>query len=316
MEMSIPTAEEAVRRWPGGEERVRWVDLLRVEVVNTAEGLCLDDLFLVLHGAAGELTASSQAAEDAFLLDRLLALPGFRTRALAEVMGITEDRTTLLWERADGDPVPAVADARVLPLPPPPVVLPSACELLVRTRARYRGRAYHSWSHVRACLDAFAPDAFERPAEVWAAILCHDAVYSAGASDNEARSAVLARAELAGLALDLDRVAEPIRLTARHGNLPPADVPDVDAGRFLDIDTSVLGAPPPVYDAYARGVRQEYARVPQLVYAVGRARFLQRVLASERIFFTEDFHARLDARARENIGRELRALGRIARWLA
>ena len=49
---------------------------------------------------------------------------------------------------------------------------------------------------------------------------------------------------------------------------------------------------------------------------VGRARFLKRLLASERIFLTDDFHVRLDTRARENVERELAALGRIARRLA
>src|SRR5688572_8294719 len=137
METLISTEVETVRRWPGGEERVRWAELERVEVVNTSDGPWLDDLFFVLHGRDGGLAASSQAAEDAFLLDRLLALPGFRHFAFFAAMGATDDRTTLVWERADGDPLPYVADERILPLPPPPLVLPDPLGLLVRARARY-----------------------------------------------------------------------------------------------------------------------------------------------------------------------------------
>lgn len=316
MEVLVSTEEETVRRWPGGEERVRWDELVRVEVLNTSEGPMLDDLFLVLHGRSGGLVASSQVAEDTFLLDRLLSLPGFRHFPFLEAMGATDDRTTLVWERGEADPAPFVADARILPLPPPPLALPDPLEFLVRARARYRGRAYHSWSHVQALFREFDPADFARPVEAWAAILFHDAVYAPGRPDNEVESADLARAELAGLPVDLDRVAEWIRLTARHGQLRPEDVPDPDARRFLDLDLGVLGASVPVYDAYARGVREEYAAVPQLAYAVGRARFLKRLLASPRIFLTDEAHARLDARARENVARELAALGRIARWLA
>lgn len=185
--------------------------------------------------------------------------------------------------------------------------------LLAEARAAHAAppRAYHGWPHVERVLAIAGELAWERPREIALAILFHDAVYVAGAADNEARSAALARDAIArwGVDADADRVAALIELTARHGALAPDDV-DAEAARFLDCDTAVLGAEAGEFDAYDAGIAAEWASVvaPD-AYRAGRRAFLERLLARPRIFLSEELHSRLDARARENLGRAIARLG-------
>jgi len=173
-------------------------------------------------------------------------------------------------------------------------------------------RAYHHAGHIDEVLASHAEVAravgWKQPREVQLAILFHDAIYVAGAHDNEAQSAALARESIAkwlpGEKLDVDRVAALIELTARHGSLKPGDV-DAEAALFLDCDMAILGAEPARFDEYDASIAKEYAHVPPELFDAGRRAFLQRVLESERIFLSPFFHERLDAKARGNLRRRL-----------
>ncbi|WP_411851720.1 hypothetical protein ACLB90_04015 [Stenotrophomonas sp. LGBM10] len=195
-----------------------------------------------------------------------------------------------------------------------PIPLPPA--QLAELEARYTEppRAYHNFAHVQAVLRhclAVAEDGpgWQAPAEVQLAALYHDAIYDAGRSDNEARSAQLAREAIArwlpAQGIDVERVVQLIELTARHGKLAAADV-DAEAALFLDCDMAILGAPAPVFDAYDRGIAEEYAgHVPGFLFRMQRRRFLRQVLMKPRIFLSDFFHQRLDAPARANLRRLL-----------
>lgn len=190
-----------------------------------------------------------------------------------------------------------------------PLQLPH--DLLCALEAAYSEpqRAYHTVVHVADVLGWYdeVADAvgWEQPGESYVAILFHDAVYVPGASDNEARSAAWARQ--AGLAIDTERVAALIELTARHASLGPNDV-DRDAALFLDCDMSILGATPEAFDAYDAAIAREYSNVPAAAYRAGRRAFLSRLAVAPRIFLSDYFHARLDEPARANIDRALRRL--------
>ena len=194
-----------------------------------------------------------------------------------------------------------------------PLVLPPAQQAALEAAYATPPRAYHDFAHVAAVLrhyrDVAAGPGWRQPAEVWLAVLYHDAVYEPGQGDNEARSALLAREHMArwlpDAGIDVDRVAQLVELTARHGQLQPDDV-DGDAALFLDCDMAILGAPPAAFDAYDHGIAAEYrGRVPAFVYRLNRRRFLKALLARERIFLSDFFHARLDAQARANLRRAL-----------
>jgi predicted metal-dependent HD superfamily phosphohydrolase len=173
-----------------------------------------------------------------------------------------------------------------------------------------RHRRYHTRRHIEDCLRKLAAwpglAARERRLLTWA-IWWHDAVYDPTASDNEARSADLARADLPALgatSAEAEEVARLILLTAGH------HVPDGDAlgAVLVSIDLSILAAERAGYDAYARAVRAEYAHVPDDAWRRGRAAVLQRFLDAPVIFPDPAFAAAHEAAARANLERELASL--------
>lgn len=184
----------------------------------------------------------------------------------------------------------------------------------LRARHAEPHRAYHGQSHVDAMLHGLheLAGSIERPAAVELAIWYHDAIYDPAAPDNEARSAALLRAEMAGLA-DAALIATAdlmVRLTAGHLLTP--EVPDdarQDCASFLDLDMAVLGAAPDLYDAYEHGIAAEYRPLHGAgAYRSGRAAFLQALLARPRLFHTDRFHTELDTPARSNMRRALHGL--------
>lgn len=170
-------------------------------------------------------------------------------------------------------------------------------------------RAYHSLAHVLAVLVHYraveGTVGWQQPGEVFMAVLYHDAIYVPGRSDNEALSAQLAREHLSvwPAAVDSERVAHLIELTARHGRLGVGDV-DSDEALFLDCDMAILGADAATFSAYDRAIAAEYRGVvPPWLYRLNRRRFLKSLLGRERIFLSDHFHGLLDAPARNNLRR-------------
>jgi predicted metal-dependent HD superfamily phosphohydrolase len=176
-------------------------------------------------------------------------------------------------------------------------------------------RHYHGLAHVETLLGlareyrALLSD----PEAIEAAIWFHDAVYDTRRSDNEARSAELAGGKLAGRVEPgrLDRIEAMIRATAMHR------VPDFedeharrDTALLLDMDLSILGAVPEVFDAYEQGVRREFAWEEEEAWRTGRSTILRGFLSRPRIFHTDEFRERFEKQARENIERSIRALER------
>ena len=80
-----------------------------------------------------------------------------------------------------------------------------------------------------------------------------------------------------------------------------------DAKLFLDIDLSILGAPPAVCDLYDANIRREFSAVPEKLFATERAKVLENFIGRERLFFSDAFADRETA-ARDNLGRL------IAKW--
>ncbi|HRC58450.1 MAG TPA: hypothetical protein PKU97_21160, partial [Kofleriaceae bacterium] len=146
------------------------------------------------------------------------------------------------------------------------------------------------------------------------ALLFHDAIYVPGAKDNEARSAELACAAIAGRSaagplaelegVDDARVAALIGWTAQHGRLT-ADEVDEEAARLLDCDLAILAASPERYLRYRDEIACEYAALPAQAYLAGRRAFVASLLARPRRFLSELFHRKLDALAVANLRAEL-----------
>lgn len=198
-----------------------------------------------------------------------------------------------------------------------PLQLPQPMREALEAAYAMPPRVYHNLAHIEELLRQFelvsTSSGWTQPVEVTLAILYHDAIYNAGASDNEVRSAQLAVDAIArwlpDAGIDVSRVVELIELTARHGQLTPgnfgATPRDDDTRRFLDCDMAILGAPAAAFDAYDRGIAAEYRHVPRWLYTLNRRKFLKGLLARERIYLSDDVHARLDTPARHNLRRAI-----------
>ena len=180
-------------------------------------------------------------------------------------------------------------------------------------------RAYHNFEHVLAVLQHYDEVAREgpgwlRPVETYLAILYHDVIYEPGSIDNERRSALFAQSHLTVLctdkrdavkALDIERVAELILLTADHGKWIGSDL-DQDAALFLDCDMAILGASSERFECYNQQIAEEYAScVVEEAFRAGRSAFAQLLLARDRIFLSDFFHDRYEEAARSNLQRLL-----------
>ncbi|WP_420971831.1 phosphohydrolase [Bradyrhizobium sp. B120] len=168
------------------------------------------------------------------------------------------------------------------------------------------GRHYHNLAHIEDSLAALARVDGLSAAEheiLSEAIWWHDVVYDPTRPDNEERSAQLAEQHVrAGIGGEVGRL---IRLTKTHD----VQIGDRLGAILISIDLSILGAEPARYDAYAAAIRQEFIHVADADYRAGRAKVLRHFAARQVIFPDAGFDAIYDRRARDNLAREIAALG-------
>lgn len=168
------------------------------------------------------------------------------------------------------------------------------------------GRYYHGLKHIEDCLGALTTvgDLSERDRAILVeAIWWHDAVYDPTRPDNEEQSAILAEQHVdPGISAEVGRL---VRLTKTHEVSPS----DRRGAVLISIDLSILGAESIIYDTYADAIRKEFAHVPDADYRFGRAKVLKRFLERQVIYPEASFAKRLDRMARENLAREIAALG-------
>jgi predicted metal-dependent HD superfamily phosphohydrolase len=190
---------------------------------------------------------------------------------------------------------------------------PQSADAGTRLTARWSEphRRYHTLEHLAQVLDGV--DEFGGHAEDLAAVRFaawfHDAVYdsSGGSEASEELSARLAQAELRPLGVGQRRVAEVarlIRLTKDH--VVTAD--DRNGAVLCDADLAILGRSPDEYQAYARAVRAEYARIPDGLFRARRAAILRDLLALPALFRTPLVRERYEDQARRNLAAEVSTL--------
>lgn len=111
------------------------------------------------------------------------------------------------------------------------------------------------------------------------AIFYHDIVYDAPRSDNEERSALIAKQRLSEMGLPDEKVLMVAKyIIASKSHQLSETENETDLAWFLDFDLSVLGAEWEIYYQYASGLRREYTGYPDQDYKAGRGEFLQRSL--------------------------------------
>ncbi len=172
------------------------------------------------------------------------------------------------------------------------------------------GRFYHNLDHLAEVLRAIdhLADLAQDPSAVRLAAWFHDAVYDPRAPDNEERSAALAQVRCESWGLPRAMI-DTVRLLILATKTHTVDAEDVNGAILLDADLAIFGAGQERYNAYARAIRQEYQWVPEEDYRRGRLRILRGFLQRERIYRLERMHQAYEAAARDNLSREVAALG-------
>lgn len=308
------------------EQRIPWGEVCSVGIRTTADGPFAEDvfwLFVLDHGAL-ELPGQLVQGDQLGVLQNRLS--GLDNEKVVRAMGSTDERMFHVWGRdaeesrwndarhrerfrrlvrrlgGDGEATEPVFEA-------------------LRAAWGAPGRVAHTLAHLADCLHqldvARAGAVGSDPAEL--ALWFHDAVYVAGAQDNEKRSAQLLAAHARRLGLSretAEEVAAMVRATALGAG---AKAPDPETALVLDVDLSILGADPVRFMDFEYSVEEEFAKVPRLRFRVGRGRFLAGLLARETIFHTPFFRQRDEATARANVSALLQSpryrAWRWTRWL-
>ena len=171
-------------------------------------------------------------------------------------------------------------------------------------------RHYHNQQHIAECLAEFdgARHLTQQPAAVELALWFHDAVYDPKASDNEERSAALARSclETGGASRLAATVSDLVMATKSHSTEAGPD-----AALTFDADLSILGQGEQRFAEYEAQIREEYRWVPKLIFNLKRAEILERFLARSRIYATDFFAAKCEQQARRNLEGSIRQLKRV-----
>lgn len=181
------------------------------------------------------------------------------------------------------------------------------------TRYTERHRYYHAFSHLMHVLKEFdqIKHLCVNPDTVEMALWYHDAIYFPGENDNEEKSAELSGRILYQAKLPdvfINEVARLILLTKEH-NVTRAD--GKDAALLSDIDFSILGQQPPIFDAYERNLWKEYVRegkMPDDTFRQGRRKFVEEFLECKFIYRTPYFRAKYEDAAQANLKRSLAQL--------
>ena len=169
-------------------------------------------------------------------------------------------------------------------------------------------RYYHTLDHLENLYQQLTE--VKEEIEDWDTILFtlfyHDVIYKPTKSDNEHKSAELARERLQSIAYPVDKISKcfnQIIATKEHSISICKDT-----NLFTDADLSVLGQAWELYAVYSTQVRKEYAIYPDVIYNSGRKKVLNHSLNMDSIFKTKPFYSKYENAARQNLMKELKQL--------
>jgi predicted metal-dependent HD superfamily phosphohydrolase len=178
-------------------------------------------------------------------------------------------------------------------------------ELWTEIADKYSGkkRHYHTLQHLEHLLYQLqaVQSLLKHRETILFTLFYHDIVYQAHRSDNEEKSAALARKRMLQAGVDpviIENCTNQVLATKSH------QAADEDTNYFTDADLSILGQPWEVYVLYYKNVRKEYIMYPDFLYNPGRKKVLQHFLSMNRIFKTDYFYHRFEAQARKNLQAE------------
>lgn len=192
---------------------------------------------------------------------------------------------------------------------------PSVWEAIERL---YQGpkRCYHTLAHIEDLLvklDEFLKEfpEFESKRDVleWA-IFFHDFTYEIRGTDNKQASATYVDGVLlrAGLAKEFREEVVALVLATKHQGIEGLSFLQLV---MIELDLSILGARPDVFDNYERNVYREYVELGEVdgeIFRKGRKKILQGFLDRKPLFSISFFNQRYEKQAKENLLRSIAAL--------
>lgn len=166
-----------------------------------------------------------------------------------------------------------------------------------------KSRHYHNLLHLEEMLELYenCKNELQNPDEILFALFYHDFVYEPTRKDNELKSATFAVGILnTNDQLDKQLIFDLIIATQLHQYNQNQDI-----NWLIDFDLKILSKNWEAYKIYCQQIRKEYKIYPDFLYNPGRKKALQHFLKSEFIFQTDLFREKYEAKARENIKREI-----------
>lgn len=162
-------------------------------------------------------------------------------------------------------------------------------------------RFYHTLEHIKACLTHLqnVERLATEPDHIALALWFHDAVYRPFSSNNEQQSADWAQRFLLGLNAPTTLITNVYRLimATAHNCDPQND----DERLIVDIDLTILGTQPVIFAEFEQHIRNEYKRVPAIIYNRKRKQILHQFLAKPRLYYFNYFFDKFESQARNNL---------------
>ena len=170
-----------------------------------------------------------------------------------------------------------------------------------------KNRHYHNFNHILHCYKEMnlVRDYIDDSHAVLMGIMFHDVICVPLAADNEIRSANLFE-KIHQSSFDegfIQRVKQLI-LSTTFGYTPIAN----DEKIIRDIDLSSFALPWELFVKDSLAVRAEHVNEGDRVFYPGKLKFLNSLLERPRIFVSDFFHQRYEARARTNISQYINRL--------
>jgi predicted metal-dependent HD superfamily phosphohydrolase len=164
---------------------------------------------------------------------------------------------------------------------------------------------YHNLTHIESMLGELlaVKDKIRDWDSIIFALVYHDIVYSATASNNEEKSTLFARVRLQQIQFPEECIRQCEKLIMATKVHEVSADPDINL--FIDADLSILGKSSEEYKQYAQNVRKEYSMYPDFLYNPGRKKVLNHFLGMPFIFKTAHFRDKYEIQARLNLEHEL-----------
>lgn len=169
-------------------------------------------------------------------------------------------------------------------------------------------RHYHTLSHLENLLKELLEvnDKINEWQTILFTLFYHDIVYNALKSNNEEKSADLAKLRMETIKVPSSIIKNcELQILATKKHLLNSGS---DTNYFLDADLSILGKDLKTYTDYSQNVRKEYSYYPALIYNPGRKKVLKHFLEMNKIFKTDHFSKKYEIQAKANLSFEFNTL--------